>query len=203
MIVERGQPWGAPGPLPDDGVVVRSDAEARAVVVEHRAAGRPLPALGLVGGDLCRTLGGPGDEARLRSGDAMTFAIDLGTVELDGRPDVFVAHLVARRRWWWGRAVVAMNAEWLGDWDLGPRSHPNDGRLDVTDGDLPWGDRRQARSRARTGTHLPHPALTTARVATLAVDLDRAVPVRLDGVVVGRARRLALGVEPDALTVVV
>ncbi len=28
-----------------------------------------------------------------------------------------------------------MNAQWLGSWDLGPRSHPNDGLLDLTDGD--------------------------------------------------------------------
>jgi hypothetical protein len=27
-----------------------------------------------------------------------------------------------------------MNAQWLGSWDLGPRSHPNDGLTDVTDG---------------------------------------------------------------------
>ena len=38
-----------------------------------------------------------------------------------------------------------MNAQWLGDWDLGPRSHPNDGLLDVTDGTLPFGDRWKAR----------------------------------------------------------
>ena len=27
-----------------------------------------------------------------------------------------------------------MNAQWLGDWDLGPRAHPGDALLDVTDG---------------------------------------------------------------------
>lgn len=203
MIVERGQPWGRSAPLPVEGIVVASDAEARAVVADARRTGRPIPPLGLVGGDLCRTLGGVGDERRLRSPDAVTFPVDLGTVALDGRHDVFVAHLVARRVLWWGRALVAMNAEWLGDWDLGPRSHPNDGRLDITDGDLPLGDRLQARRRARTGTHLPHPALRTSRVAELAVDLGRATPIRLDGETVGTARHVVLGIEPDALTVVV
>ena len=57
--------------MPVDGVVVRSDGEARAVVEAARRAGEPVPALGLLGGDLCRTLGGKGDEARLRSADAI------------------------------------------------------------------------------------------------------------------------------------
>ena len=41
------------------------------------------------------------------------------SVLLDGRLHWFVAHLVARRSWWRGRVVAAMNAQWLGA--LGPR----------------------------------------------------------------------------------
>jgi hypothetical protein len=159
--------------------------------------------LGLAGGDLCRTLGGTGDLDRLRSPEAMTFACDLGSVLVDGRLHWFVAHLLARRTWWRGRMVAAMNAQWLGPLDLGPRAHPGDGLLDVTDGDLPLGDRLEARRRARTGTHLPHPALRTSRTAALQVDLDPALDVWLDGEKVARARRLSIRVEPDALTVVV
>ena len=66
MNVERGVPWGAPGRLPDDGIVVDSDAEARHAVEQARRAGRPLPVLGLTGGDLCRTLGGGGDPSHVR-----------------------------------------------------------------------------------------------------------------------------------------
>jgi hypothetical protein len=203
MTIRKGQDWGAPGALPHDGVVVRSDAEARAVVTDARRAGRPVPTLGLLGGDLCRTLGGQGDAGRLHSADAMTFPIDLGSVLVDGRLHWFVAHLIARRSWWRGRAVAVMNAQWLGDWDLGPRSHPNDGLLDATDGSLPLGDRLAARKRVRTGTHLPHPALRTTRAAAMSFDLDPALDVWLDGEPLGRARHLAVRAEPDAITVVV
>src|SRR5437764_4051723 len=129
MPISRGSPYGEPGTLPADGVVVRSDAEARAVIERARAEGRPFPPLGLLGGDLCRSLGGPGDEPRLRSADAVTFPVDLGEALLDGRLHLFVAHLVARTRWW-TRAFVAMNAQWVGGWNLGPRAHPDDGLLD-------------------------------------------------------------------------
>src|SRR3954454_20441272 len=100
MTVRKGESWGCPGPLPADGVLVRSDAEARAVIETCRRQDDPIPVLGLLGGDLCRTLGGRGDESRLHGSDAQTFAVDLGAVLVDGRLHWFVAHLVARRSWW-------------------------------------------------------------------------------------------------------
>jgi hypothetical protein len=203
VTIEKGSAYGRPGPLPEGGVVVGSDAEARAVVTEARRGGRAIPALGLVGGDLCRTLGGPRDEARLREREGTVFPVDLGVVLLDGRLHFFVAHLAAHRRGWGGSFVVAMNAEWLGEWDLGPRSHPDDGLLDVTEGSLGVRDRLAARRRARSASHLPHPRLRATRVSAATYTFDRALPVHLDGEAVGAARQVALRVEPDALTVVV
>jgi len=203
MTIRKGEAWGESAPLPADGVLVRSDAEARAIVTEARLSGHDAPTLGLLGGDLCRTLGGLGDEGRLRSAEAMTFPCDLGVAELDGVRHWFVAHAIARRSWWRGRTVAAMNAQWLGSWDLGPRSHPNDGLLDVTDGRLPLGDRWKARRRLPTGTHLPHPALTVIRAPSVELDLDPPLGVWLDGDRIGRASTLALSIEPDALRVVV
>lgn len=203
MAIGKGRDWGRPGALPDGGVVVRSDAEARAVVIEARRAGEAAPVLGLLGGDLCRTLGGRGDERRLRSGGAVVATCDLGTVLLDGRLHVFVAHLVARRRWWGGRVFVAMNAAWLGPWNLGPRAHPGDGLLDTYDARLPLRQALAVRSRLAQGAHLPHPAIAERRTPAIQVDLAASLAVRLDGELVGAARTLSVRVEPDALTVVV
>lgn len=203
MTIERGAAWGEARPLPADGVVVRSDAEARRVVSEARRAGAAVPTLGLLGGDLCRTLGGRGDEGRLRSEVAMTLPCDLGVALLDGRLHWFVAHLVARRGWWRGRAWVAMNAAHLETWNLGPRAHPGDGLLDVTDASVPLGERLKVRSRLPQGAHLPHPDLRVQRARAAQVVLERELPVRLDGEVVGSFRALSVRVEPDALRVVV
>ena len=203
MPIRRGEAWGTEGSLPPDGAVVRSDAEARAVVTAARRAGSPIPALGLLGGDLCRTLGGTGDPVRLRSGHATVVSIDLGAVLIDGRLHWFVAHLVARRSWWRGRVVAAMNAQYLGAWDVTPRGHPNDGQLDVLDADPSLGDRWRARARLKTGTHLPHPHITERHVTAVQLTFDAPTPIYLDGEAVGTARAVSLRVEPDALTCIV
>lgn len=202
MTIRKGEPWGAPGPLPEGGVVVRSDAEARAALEVARREGRPFPVLGVLGGDLGRTLGTPGDEGRLRSPAAMTFPLDLGQVLVDGRLHLFVAHLVARNRLW-TRAVVAMNVQWHAGWNLGPKAHPNDGRLDTFDARLPLRDLAKVRRRLPTGTHLPHPGIEVRRAAAVTFELDRPLPVWLDGERVDEGRTLAVRLEPDALLVVV
>jgi hypothetical protein len=46
VTIRKGQPWGEDGPLADDGIVVRSDAEAAEAVAAARAAGLPAPMLG-------------------------------------------------------------------------------------------------------------------------------------------------------------
>jgi hypothetical protein len=203
MTIRKGEAWGEAAPLPDDGVVVASDLEARRVLTAARLEKRPPPVLGLLGGDLCRTLGGRGDAARLRSDVAVTFPVDLGEVLLDGRLHLFVAHLIARRRWWHGRTVVVMNAAWLGPLNLGPKAHPGDGLLDISEGALPWRDRLEARRRARVGAHLPHPALELRRTRAAQFEFARPIPVRLDGELVGRFRDVSVRVEPDAVRVVV
>jgi hypothetical protein len=202
VTIRKGEAWGTAAPLPAGGVVVSSDAEARAVVTEARAAGRPIPVLGLLGGDLCRTLGGAGDRDRLHSPAAMTFPVDLGVVVADGRRYWFVAHLVAHNRLW-RRAFVAMNAQWYGTWDLGPRSHPNDGLLDTYEARIPLGDLLKVRRRVELGAHLPHPGIRQRRTASLELTLAPPLPLELDGVEVGRVGALALSVEADGLQVVV
>ena len=199
MPIAKGQPWGEPAAIPGDAVVVRTDAEARHVLEDARRRRCPYPPLALVGGDLCRTVGGgSGSGARRRSGQAVRFPVDVGEVLLDGRLHLFVAHLVARSRLW-RRAFVAMNAQWLGDWNLGPRAHPNDGLLDSYDVRLPIGQLLPVRARLHHGVHLPHPGIRERRAAALQMELDRPLPVRLDGTPVGSARTLSVRVEPDAL----
>jgi hypothetical protein len=201
VTIEKGKPWGETKPLPPDGVVVPRDADLRALVERARHESRSVPTVGLLGGDLCRTVGCTRDEARLRGPEATTFPVDLGEVLLDGRLHFFVAHLVARDRFW-RRAFIAMNAQWLGPLNLGPRAHPNDGLLDTYDVRLPLGGWLPVRRRARLGAHLPHPGIKERRAPAVQIELERALPVWLDGEPAGTVRAISVRVQPDALRVV-
>ena len=203
MPIGRGEDWGEPGGLAAGGVLVESDDEARTLVEAARRANRPLPELGLLGGDLCRTLGGRGYPDAMCSPDAWRFQVDVGAVLLDGRLFWFCAHLAARSRGWAGEALVAMNAAWRGRWKLGPRAHPGDGLLDISHGSLPAGERLRALRRVGTGDHLPHPQIRQQRTGAFQVVFQRPLMVELDGRPVARASKLSIRAEPAALTVVV
>jgi len=198
MTISKGETWGDPGELDPGAPMARDDAEVARLVEEGRT---DLP-IGLLGGDLHRTLGSPPEE-RLHAG-GLVYPIDLLEVRLDGAPArLAAAHVVARRgAWWRHETAVAMNASFVGLLDLGPRAHPNDGLVDVTVGRLPWRDRRLARSRMRSGSHLPHPGLRTSRVRRWELELDHPTPVALDGVEVGVARHLVVEVLPDRARVI-
>ena len=195
MTIEKGQAWGTPGALPADGVLVSSDSEAREVIEAARRHRTEVPVLGLRGGDLCRTLGGPGELATM-------FTVDLGAALIDGRLHWFIAHLVARTRTW-GYAVAALNAQWRGSWNLAPKGHPNDGVLDVFEARLGLADRLKVRARLASGMHLPHPGITQRRVPAAQFEFARPIAVELDAEGVGRARTLSVRVEPDAVKVIV
>ena len=201
MTVRRGEDWGRRAARPADVVEVADDAAGAALVDATRRDGRPAPVLGLRGGDLRRTLGGgaPVDHLADEVGE---YPVDVGLVVLDGVERAFLAHLVARRSWWHGEVVAAMNAEHLGAWDVAPRGHPNDGRLDVLHVvDLGLGDRWKAWRRLPTGTHVPHPGIALRPAAAVGLALRRPLTVWLDGRRAGITDHLVIRIEPDALTV--
>lgn len=211
MTVRRGQDWGAPGPLASDAPVAGTDGEVADLVAAAIAAGDELPEVGVLGGDLYTALGSPGrSEADLRAGRGIRLPVDLGEVVVD-RGDgvvsrhVFLAHAVAHRsrRRWASRTIVAMNGTHLGRADLGPRAHPNDGLLDVTDGVIPRSQVRAATRRELTGSHLPHPGIVERRTASYEVLDERELPVLVDGRLIGAATHFELRCLPDALTIVV
>lgn len=209
MTIRKGQDWGGPGTLEPGEPVGDDDAEVAELLSAVWSEGAPAPGIGLLGGDLHRTLGEPHhDEFDLREGRGLRLPMDLGTVRIDGgAPRVFIAHLVAmeqpRRGLWSTRTVTAVNGSFVGPWNLGPRAHPNDGRLDITDGVLPRSQRRAGRRRALTGTHVPHPDLSERRTAHYEVDSAVPLHVELDGRAVGCGTRLEITCHPDAWVAVI
>jgi len=201
VTIRRGRPWGEQVQSPDFLRVVPTDRDAREWVLAAREAGSEMHPVGLGGGDMARTLGG-GTPGRF-PGPVVSAPIDVLRVEADDRTTWAVAHVVARRGWWRGEVWMAMNAQFLGQYDVAPRSHPNDGKVDVVHVQpaMPMRARRQARERARTGTHLPHPQLHATQSASVTATFERPLVVWVDGVRWGTATDITVTCEPDALTI--
>jgi YegS C-terminal NAD kinase beta sandwich-like domain len=190
MTIEKGQPWGSAVDRPDDLLVVPSDAAlAEALVADP---GRPV---GLSGGDLHRSLGSPPPR-----NDMQRLPIDLIRCRVGERTVVAAAHVVMRSGWWRGPIVAVMNVDHLGDWNVAPRAHPNDGRVDVVEvaPSMTMRERWQARSRLPGGTHVPHPAITTGSVRERSWEFERSLTVWADGLRVGTASTVSIEVVPDA-----
>jgi hypothetical protein len=200
LTIRKGEPWGEPGPTPPDLVVLRSDLEVHRWVIGHRQAGTPIAPFGLAGGDLARTVaGGSPDQFQ---GCSVRLTLDLVRVEVGQQVTWSASHVIARRSWWRGELMFAMTAQFYGGYDVTPRGHPNDGRMDVltVDAALPARVRAQARSRARTGSHLPHPALAVRQVQEWTAEFARPLVVWVDGRRWVTAEDVRLVVEPDAYT---
>ncbi len=200
MTIKPGAAWGEAVPSPTDLRIAPTDRDAREFVARQRERGTTLQPLGLGGGDLARTMGG--GHGRF-PGTVTKATVDLLRVQTGERVTWAVAHVVARRLWRSGEVLFAMNAEFLGAYDVAPRSHPNDGKVDILHvaADMSWRARRAAARRSRTGTHLPHPQLTARQVTDYSLTFVRPLVLWIDGVRWGTAPDVRVTVEPDALTV--
>ena len=183
MTIRRGEDWGRTGRPPVDLVWFVDDASAA------RAVDEGAREIGLGGGDMARTLGaGAGAGAGAVVDDsAVSFPIDVIEVtSADGRRVVALAHVVIRHRWWrWWRGpiVAVMNAQFIGRWDVAPRGHPNDGRLEVLEVDSTMSIRQRflAGRRLPTGAHIPHPLVRARSSAELTVPVPPSASVMVDG----------------------
>ncbi len=202
MTIRKGEPWGEPAEVPSEGLQTAPDDRSASRQVELRMeAGLPLVPIGLQGGDIAHTMGG-GSPNRF-DGTHVRATVDLLRVTADGAAHWALAHVVARRSWWRGEVVMAMNAQFLGGFDVAPRSHPNDGRVDVLhiQPAMTLRTRLQARRRARSGTHLPHPQIDVTSTGEWHATFDPPLRVFVDGARLNAVHELRIEVVPDALIV--
>lgn len=212
-MIRKGEEWGAPaGDSRPDLDVAGDDATLAAAVAD---AGPdplvrffPAPA-----SDLARAVGlaGAGTGALVLPLDLLR--LDDGGVAVNA---VVVGVPPDRLRWWHplfpvevlidgtglttrATSVVVTTGQFLRGVDVSPRGHPGDGWCEVQVYALAPGQRRLMRARLRSGSHLPHPQITTRRGRSVSVRCGRAVPLEVDGnATAKKARAVSVEVVPAA-----
>jgi hypothetical protein len=210
MTVGKATGWGHQAASPSDLVFAHTNREV------FRQVNDGVRELGLLGGDLWRTVGGQSVVGRNtgtttgtnagsnRDALPMHLPVDLISLSIDGDHVChFTTHLIGCDLF---RTVVvaAMNADFWRQYQLGPRAHPGDGVVDVYVAErLGMADLLRMRPRARSGLHVPHPKIRLERSADVNLELHKTLSVVADDVKVGRGRVFSLQVQPDALTIIV
>ena len=198
MTIRRGDDWGAPGVPPNDLVWFDDDHSAAAAVA------RGTTVLGLRAGDMARTLGAGG------SVSSVEFPLDVVRLETSlAGSTTALSHVIVRRRlagWWRGAVTVVMNSQFRRNWDVAPRGHPNDGRVEVFEvaASMSVRQRWAASRRLPTGTHLPHPMITSSSTRHLTLVIPAKSAVEVDGrhwFTTAESTELMVEVVPDAITV--
>lgn len=199
MTIRRRESWGTTGDVPHDVVWCDIDHDVSTAVV---AGARPV---GVAGGDLARTLGAIGRGER-----GVEVGLDLIEVEYvrAGRSHTTwaVAHCVARSPywrggWWRGPIVAVMNAQFVKEFDVAPKGHPNDGRMESISvaAAMTMRQRWSARRRLPRGEHVPHPAIRSTSVTEIAESSSSVLVV--DGRRVGLVDSWRARLHPDRATV--
>ncbi|MFM2047392.1 MAG: hypothetical protein RL383_1469 [Actinomycetota bacterium] len=198
MGIGKNEDWGVPA-APAERAVAHDDRSV--VLLQGALAPR------VAGGNLHRALGAPGAPSDGSPGTelsldalAVTVAVDGGTLVVTAAADVVVGS-------WWSRHGLAVVTN-VGMWDaldIAPGGHPNDGRFEIVTvhGSMRRRDRLEARRRARTGSHIPHPSITRQSATSFSLERRGRQGLWIDSVRVPSWSSVRVELVPDALRVVV
>jgi hypothetical protein len=196
MTIEKGAPWGIPCHVPSHRAIATSDREL--------ATFRPDEIISLSGGDIWKSLGSPlvpsiDSEATLVHIDAIQIEVDAESSFL-AASSVEIGSFLSRQRY-----LCVANASFVREKNIAPRAHPNDGSLDFLEiaSTMPFRQRWAASRRASTGTHIPHPHITTKRAREIQIKRQsKSEKLIVDGAHIREWHTLLIRVVPDHWQVV-
>jgi diacylglycerol kinase family enzyme len=99
--------------------------------------------------------------------------------------------------------VIVANGQYLRGFDVVPRGHPGDGRLEIHVYSLAARERAPMQHRLTAGRHLPHPHITETSGRRVTVRSDKPVPWEADGRPRGETTEATLGLVPQVVHVIV
>lgn len=223
VTIEKGKDWGRRGIVPPEVPLATSDPE----IADLFTVDDSEEALGLSGPELiafapashaptttkvdprqsttglASTLGARGGPDDVLGQERTILPLDLGVVTVFGKGTtetvVMSSSLVIASKFWSGEVEGAMNSSFLGEWNVTPSGHPNDGRFDVVMAKLSMSDRLKARKRLPSGSHVPHPDISIRRLKAATFTPAPSAKVWIDGRLIGPAAKVEVVVFPDSV----
>lgn len=192
-MIRRGEPWGHETIVPPDFSTADSDS-----ALARFDSSTPIH---ISGGDIARSIGNPSRPVIGGSGteisiDAMRCIVRGTNSHQETR---LAASCVVVGNFWRGRHIIVSNAGWIGDANISPRAHPNDGVVEemTLSPSMSLRQRILAHQKIRTGTHIPHPDITVSRKKVVEVVRIKREKLNIDGHRVENWSSVSIEVIPD------
>jgi len=193
-MIKRGEEWGVPTTCTPSDISVSGDQGLAVSSTEVR--------LIVHGGDIAHSLGDPqqpvvGDNCTEVPIDALRVLI---TLRNGSTHSSIAASHVMIGGWLRGRLICVSNGGFIGNKNVSPRAHPNDGFFDVMSLDSSMGMQQRLRARHKSilGTHTPHPLVVTSRArSTEFSSVSRSEALRIDGRRIRSWSKVEIEIVPD------
>lgn len=164
MPISPGSEWGASASIPQNAHVISSDRQLGVHLRDSSAKDVHGKSLLVTGGDITHVLGVKNRSLDTGCVRVVIDAIAVSYTDIHGsqHTDVCVGSLSISRRFQRGTISVVTNSGLWRGYEVAPRAHLNDGKLDIFEvsGAMRWSQRRLMWRKTATGTHLPHPLLS-------------------------------------------
>jgi hypothetical protein len=194
MVIQKGEEWGEH--VHQQGVIcTRDDHEVLSCLAYP------------IEGDIARTLG---SGTRMRSsteqfnGREDWHKLPFDVIEIDMQQEVLraAAHVRAGHLLW-GECHILANVAFFKGNRVFAQSHPNDGKVEVltVSREMKFRQRLLAAVKARKGSHLPHPHLSSRQLTNDCFLFSRPLPIFVDGKKVGICKELRISVVADAINI--
>lgn len=207
MTIRKFSEWGRVIARPEVIESCDTDADMAKIVFRYHTNFLDAPHFHLTRGSLAISLGGT---RGLSKSDVWELPIDLLCVTYFPEDDikqasVAVNSVVMRHRFWRGQIVAITNGGYVGQREIAPRAHPNDGVFDVVEvaANMSGRQRLSAWRRLPTGTHVPHPSIRQRQGQSETWRFASPIGLYLDAEFVGIVTQVEVTIAPDALKLVI
>lgn len=177
-MITRGEQWGVPTTRTHEDIVVTGDCELASSSSDRRLIVKT--------GDIARSLGDPA--VPQVDANCIEVPIDALRVIISLHNGTSISMLASSHvvigNWLQGRLICVSNSGFIGNRNVSPRAHPNDGFFDVMTLRPSMGIQQRIRARHKSilGTHTPHPLIETSRAKTIEYSsASRTESLRIDG----------------------
>lgn len=207
MTIRKFSDWGRVITRPEVIESCDTDADMAKIAFRYQSNFPDAPHFHLTRGSLAISLGG---SRGLSESNVRELPIDLLRVAYIPKDDieqasVAVNSVVMRHRFWRGQIVAITNGGYVGQREIAPRAHPNDGVFDVVEVEANMSGRQRLNAwrRLPTGTHIPHPLIHQRQGRSETWRFTSPIGLYLDEEFVGRVTQVEVTIAPDALKLVI